>query len=925
MNRQLCSPALAGTFLVVATLAGCGGGGGDAAPAPAPAAVTITGVAADGALQGATACYDLNDNGACDAAEPSSAATDADGRFSLTVDAAAAGRHRVVVVVPATAIDKETGQAVGSAFTLQSPATGNSSAHSVFASPLSTLVQAHMDATGATVTAASDFIQAQATLALSPLADFTGAGAEARQAATVARLVTLATQAQSQAVASVVGQVDISGATVSQADLDRAVAKAVIGVLPALAGAVTDPSVVNAATPAQQQAAMAAAAQAVIAQQSELTADNAKAMVGLAKLPADSSANTPTAGATLRALSFTDTNTWFYRSMEASAADNTPDASGQVRFYDVRRQSALTPFGTPLVSGWSFGASKLRETDLHWNGSAWVGCPFSFRSTASVRDAQGRNSYDYCDKVEEGTSVRSAVDIAGKTLRSVIVDTIRAFPGADSGVAYSAWGPANLDLLGSTTFPDGARLLYQTSQPLKTAPGYDVHDTNRVGAYPVAIAAGGDARSTAGLACAGNLTGQFALVSTLEDLVSRNPGSPCVFNKGTNADGSSIDANEWWGNGTASLGSVAAAATQPAGTGAYYTTTALLRVGFAASGNQATYYLCLQRKSDGSVRNCTVAGTGTYTIETLGDGRAMSFTGLPAIAQRTGFSRVFVERGGHVYFGYRNPVGQINPQLRLNLTAANALLEQLGIPVIAPLGPSSAADPARQALFANAKGAWSDVGTTGGRLIRFGDGGAMLLAQTEPGTPHTTTGVEQGLLDIDPASGAFTGLLEVDSNGEAGVSHPSATDRIVSITASALTTQDGSIARLADDPAGLVGLWALGSATELRTIHIAFFGNGRLMLVDPLGETDPASTCGIAHQGPPGVEFASYTFDAATGALHVFGKLHDSNGCAGLFDSSQGAIQGGTANTTADLVLTFSADKKTLQADGSTWYRIAPQ
>ncbi|HEV7914966.1 MAG TPA: hypothetical protein VGP22_14455, partial [Albitalea sp.] len=346
MNRTLCPPALAGSFALVAALAGCGGGG-DApapAPAPAPAAVTISGVAADGALQGATACYDLNDNGACDNGEPASGPTGANGSFSLDVDTAAAGRHRVVVVVPATAIDADTGQAVAGAFTLQTPATGTTTAHTVFASPLTTLVQAHVDATGASVAAAADFVKAQASLALSPLADFTGGSADARIAATVARLVTLATLKQGAAVASVIGQPDISGATVTQADLDKAVLKAVIGVLPALAGAAAEPAVVNAATPADRLAALNTAAQTIVTEQSSLTAANAAAVVGTAKLPADVAAATPAAGATLRAFKYTDAKNWFYRSMESSVVDNTPDANGHTHFYDVRSESVGTVF-----------------------------------------------------------------------------------------------------------------------------------------------------------------------------------------------------------------------------------------------------------------------------------------------------------------------------------------------------------------------------------------------------------------------------------------------------------------------------------------------------------------------------------------------------------------------------------------------------
>ena len=118
-------------------------------------------------------------------------------------------------------------------------------------------------------------------------------------------------------------------------------------------------------------------------------------------------------------------------------------------------------------------------------------------------------------------------------------------------------------------------------------------------------------------------------------------------------------------------------------------------------------------------------------------------------------------------------------------------------------------------------------------------------------------------------------------------------------------------------------MWAAGSATDLSTHHFAFFSNGRVMLIDNRGELDTSGPCYRSNQGPPGVELASYTFDAATGAVHVFGKTFDSNGCGGFFDSSQGAAN---PNTVADFVLTFSADGKSAStADGFTIYRIASQ
>ena len=172
-----------------------------------------------------------------------------------------------------------------------------------------------------------------------PLDDYTAiSNAGNKQAGLVARLVAATMQEQSKAVASSKGQTDISGKTISDADLMKAVRQAVADALPGIAGAAVDPAV-TAATGDTLQALLAAAATNVVAQ-TGLTADTVIATIGVAKLPADTSANTPTAGATLTALSYTNADNWFFRTTEASAADNTPDAAGNLRYYSVYKQSA---------------------------------------------------------------------------------------------------------------------------------------------------------------------------------------------------------------------------------------------------------------------------------------------------------------------------------------------------------------------------------------------------------------------------------------------------------------------------------------------------------------------------------------------------------------------------------------------------------
>jgi hypothetical protein len=99
---------------------------------------SVSGIVADGYLQGASVCLDLNRNGRCDGAEPS-ATTGSGGAFTLEVGDFSANDYPVVVEVHAGAIDEEAGP-VAKGYTLRSPA-GNHG----FVSPLTTLVQTKID------------------------------------------------------------------------------------------------------------------------------------------------------------------------------------------------------------------------------------------------------------------------------------------------------------------------------------------------------------------------------------------------------------------------------------------------------------------------------------------------------------------------------------------------------------------------------------------------------------------------------------------------------------------------------------------------------------------------------------------------------------------------------------------------------------
>ncbi|MDA0571731.1 hypothetical protein [Burkholderia gladioli] len=135
---------------IVTALAACGGGG-DSGPTTPPTSggdtsatqptAAISGKAMDGYLAGATVCLDLNNNGICDAGEPT-AVTDATGQFSVPYSGDATGKALLVQVTPATKdLSRPADFQFPAAFTL-SQVVQTAAAQVV--SPLTTLVTAQM-------------------------------------------------------------------------------------------------------------------------------------------------------------------------------------------------------------------------------------------------------------------------------------------------------------------------------------------------------------------------------------------------------------------------------------------------------------------------------------------------------------------------------------------------------------------------------------------------------------------------------------------------------------------------------------------------------------------------------------------------------------------------------------------------------------
>lgn len=129
LGWRLHAPAVAAAILV-----GCGGGGVNG--------VAVTGKVIDGYLNGAQVCLDVNDNKSCDANEPTTI-SGAGGAFKLNppsnLDLATV---RLIANVPATAIDEDTGTAVGTAYQMTAPA------NLAYVTPLTTLALSFKDQGG---------------------------------------------------------------------------------------------------------------------------------------------------------------------------------------------------------------------------------------------------------------------------------------------------------------------------------------------------------------------------------------------------------------------------------------------------------------------------------------------------------------------------------------------------------------------------------------------------------------------------------------------------------------------------------------------------------------------------------------------------------------------------------------------------------
>ena len=593
-------------------------------------------------------CLDKNLNGACDPGEPAGR-TDAAGTVTLEVPAQDAGKYPIVAIVGTDAVDADTGP-VATPFTLKAPAD-----RTQVVSPLTTMVQTYLENTGGNSTAAAAAVQEQLGLGTSPFSDFTkDASADGKLAGAVARLIVVTTQTQREATMNAKGQ-DGQPLTAPQIDdainarLIQLLQKVILNVLddPTL----SDPNI----SIAQKQAKMEAAA-LQMASASGLTKENIGAVVATlgqaaASGPADDKA---VATASLRWFTFTNLQNYMLRAFEATAAQNTPDANGKTRYTEVREKQV-----NGQLSEWGMGANDWTRPQIYWTGSEWFDCPTTFVHETSPANAAGESESLYCNAMKN-RSKRSNRDISGLKMIDLVRE-IRAYPSFDSvGGSFSAWGP-DPDLpeiqsaLGAAVFPAGSVLSRRTVTDLG---GAEYYDRTR----PAKIPQANDPM---------NPDSRTWRNATLDALVAWNEGD---FNGATEVHGNNafvlLNRDYKKLNGDAAY--------------------KRYMVGFQASSQKARFYQCEgdMAARPANSRTLFINGQSTcapiletaYTIANRGDGKVLQFSSEPAQLSDTNFQnyRLFVERGGVTYVGFRDKQ-LVSNQQRLNMPAADALLAQLGL------------------------------------------------------------------------------------------------------------------------------------------------------------------------------------------------------------------------------------------------------
>jgi trimeric autotransporter adhesin len=648
MKRYITRRTHALTCVAAFVLSACGGGGNSIVDAVVPP-VSVVGVVADGLIQGAIVCYDINDNNKCDADEPKSSPTDAQGNYSISIPFSAAGKHAMIADIPATAIDSDKpGVAIGVPLTMMSPVQSDT-AQPVFVSPLTTAVQEVMNASGntdkeAAKTAAIAQVTQTLGLTVSPLANYITppAGTDPTAAAAAHNNAQVITEVKKEITTIAIA------AGVAPADIPALTSQAVVTNLPAVATAVTNQGT---QTPAQAAVSVVTATGITPATVvTQTTIANGLATGTTTTAPA----NTPYV--TLRYFTYADASNWSYRLF---TGDGVADANGVKYSNEVR-----------VIKKAGVDTAYNRNTSYYDpTNNKWYECPSDGYKAIKFTDAVGTTPGTslYCHS-SSATTRRTTEDISGKTIAS-IVDKVRS-----AGLPDSTTWAADSSKLNSQTavFPTDSKLSFVVTTDT------DLPDQHSLSSK-VQVTPAGESMTSPTTAFI-----NWPYTNSLDDFIVHNFG-----------DLTTTPLANLNGNFSQSIAEVPDASV----TNTNWQKVAFYRAGFksiSATNGQVRYYKC--RRNDPAVvgnnytNGCEVVGNSTYVIENRGDGRVMRLAGVPAAV--TAFRKsnpIYVERAGAVFYGWTG-IPVTTTSARLNKEGWDALRVQFpGVtPHTDPVAPVAA-------------------------------------------------------------------------------------------------------------------------------------------------------------------------------------------------------------------------------------------
>ncbi|WP_373976288.1 hypothetical protein NT239_05800 [Chitinibacter sp. SCUT-21] len=251
-------------------------------------------------------------------------------------------------------------------------------------------------------------------------------------------------------------------------------------------------------------------------------------------------------------------------------------------------------------------------------------------------------------------------------------------------------------------------------------------------------------------------------------------------------------------------------------------------------------------------------------------------------------------------------------------TALTTIMQSASLPKSTPVSEADALAHFKNEFFIKLSGTWRTIDTTipTETIIRFDKLGNYILGEVGSTDSDGNSGTEVGQIGWDPKTGKISRLIipPFDSNGGWGLNQVNGDEKIrfdgdvlILVDVDGLETK---FARITNDNRSLVGMWALGSSTNIGVQHFFFLADGSYIMADPIGDNEGSTPCSVG-----GLEKGKYIFNSSSKSLKITSIETDTNNCAGLWDKP--------ANLGFDSTIILSADGLSLSLGSDTLYRVS--